>query len=99
MKKRGLWWIFGPVVVAFVLIFALFLAPFSLNHITHKNIRDASVSFSKNTFKGEAIKTAALVIILNAMCLFSGQVSYYVWIPCTLQCWLQSIIETINLSY
>jgi len=59
MKKRGLWWIFGPVVVAFVLIFALFLAPFSLNHITHKNIRDASVSFSKNTFKGEAIKTAA----------------------------------------
>jgi len=59
MKKRGLWWIFGPVVVAFVLIFALFLAPFSLNHITHKNIRNASVSFSKNTFKGEAIKTAA----------------------------------------
>ena len=59
MKKRGLWWIFGPVIIAFVLIGALFLAPFSLNHITQNDIREASVSFSKNVFKGEAIKTAA----------------------------------------
>ncbi|MDU7281919.1 MAG: D-alanyl-lipoteichoic acid biosynthesis protein DltD, partial [Leuconostoc citreum] len=54
MKKRGLWWIFGPVIIAFVLIGALFLAPFSLNHITQNDIREASVSFSKNVFKGEA---------------------------------------------
>ncbi|AEJ30800.1 MULTISPECIES: D-alanyl-lipoteichoic acid biosynthesis protein DltD [Leuconostoc] len=59
MKKRGLWWIFGPVLVAFILVGALFLAPFSLNHITKKDVREASVSFSKNVFKGEAVKTAA----------------------------------------
>lgn len=59
MKKRGLWWIFGPVIIAFILIAALFLAPFSLNHITKKDVREASVSFSKNVFKGEAVKHAA----------------------------------------
>ena len=59
MKKRGLWWIFGPVIIAFVLAGALFLAPFSLNHISQKSVRDASVSFSKNVYKGETVKTAA----------------------------------------
>ncbi|WP_367300695.1 D-alanyl-lipoteichoic acid biosynthesis protein DltD [Leuconostoc carnosum] len=59
MKKRGLWWVFGPVLVAFILISALFLAPFSLNHTTQKNIQDASVSFSKDVVKGQTIKTAA----------------------------------------
>ena len=59
MKKRGLWWIFGPVVIAFVLVGALFLAPFSLNHFSKKDVRDASVSFSKNVYKGETMKTAA----------------------------------------
>ena len=59
MKKRGLWWIFGPVIIAFVLAGALFLAPFSLNHISQKSVRDASVSFSKNVYKGKTVKTAA----------------------------------------
>lgn len=59
MKKRGLWWIFGPVIVAFALVMALLLAPFSLIHITQKSTRDSSVSFSKNIFKGEAVKMAA----------------------------------------
>ena len=59
MKKRGLWWIFGPVIIAFVLAGALFLAPFSLNHIPQKSVRNASVSFSKNVYKGETVKTAA----------------------------------------
>lgn len=59
LKKRGLWWIFGPVILAFVMVTALFLAPFSLNYLSNKDIQKASVSFSKNVFKGESVKMAA----------------------------------------
>ncbi|MGO0155300.1 D-alanyl-lipoteichoic acid biosynthesis protein DltD [Leuconostoc mesenteroides] len=59
LKKRGLWWIFGPVVLAFVMVTALFLAPFSLSYLSNKDIQKASVSFSKNVFKGENVKMAA----------------------------------------
>jgi D-alanine transfer protein len=58
-KKRGLWWIFGPVILAFVMVTVLLLVPFSLSQISNKDIQEASVSFSKNVFKGETVKMHA----------------------------------------
>ncbi|MBU7456256.1 D-alanyl-lipoteichoic acid biosynthesis protein DltD [Leuconostoc fallax] len=58
-EKRGLWWIFGPVIIAFIMVIFLFLAPFSLHYSSNQKLKDASVSFSKDVFKGQTVKMAA----------------------------------------
>ncbi|MCK8628072.1 D-alanyl-lipoteichoic acid biosynthesis protein DltD [Fructobacillus cardui] len=58
-NKKKLWQIFGPVLAALALIGLVFFLPFPLNHYSQQDLREASVSFSSQIVKGEAVKDAA----------------------------------------
>ncbi|CAK8054547.1 D-alanyl-lipoteichoic acid biosynthesis protein DltD [Eupransor demetentiae] len=58
-NRKKLWWIFGPVIIAFALVGAVFLSPFPLTHFSQTELRNASVTATSNIIKGEAVKTAA----------------------------------------
>ncbi|GAO99335.1 D-alanyl-lipoteichoic acid biosynthesis protein DltD [Fructobacillus ficulneus] len=57
--KKKLWQIFGPVLVALALVGLVFFLPFSLGNYNQQDLKQASVSFSANIVKGEAVKNAA----------------------------------------
>lgn len=59
MAKK-LFLIFGPVVLAGVLLLAILFSPFKLSHINSKTERQAAVSLSPNVLKGQVIKESAL---------------------------------------
>ncbi|MBU7554301.1 D-alanyl-lipoteichoic acid biosynthesis protein DltD [Pediococcus ethanolidurans] len=59
MAKK-LFLIFGPVVFAALLLFALLFSPFKLNHITAKTENKAALALSPNVLKGQVIKESAL---------------------------------------
>ncbi|GEP19932.1 D-alanyl-lipoteichoic acid biosynthesis protein DltD [Pediococcus argentinicus] len=59
MKKK-LWMIFGPLVVAAIVLLGLLFSPFKINRINKTTERQAATSLSPNVLKGEAIKKAAL---------------------------------------
>lgn len=58
--KNKLFQIFGPIVVAAVLLIALLISPFNFRSFNKKVIQEAAVSQSTNVFKGTAIKKKAL---------------------------------------
>ncbi|MBD5429421.1 MAG: D-alanyl-lipoteichoic acid biosynthesis protein DltD [Lactobacillus sp.] len=57
-NKRKLWQIFGPVICAFILLFVVFMVPWN-GKVSDGLLFKASVSQSRNVFKGEKIKQAA----------------------------------------
>jgi len=54
--------IFGPIILAAVLLLAVLLSPFSfgLNHVSEKTEKTAAVSLSANVLKGRLVKRQAL---------------------------------------
>ncbi|MDF7637468.1 D-alanyl-lipoteichoic acid biosynthesis protein DltD [Leuconostocaceae bacterium ESL0958] len=58
-NKKKLWQIFGPVLVALGLVGLVFFLPFKAAHYSQQDLREASVSFSRNIIKGESVKNAA----------------------------------------
>ena len=59
MKKR-LWLIFGPVILACVLVLGVLLVPLPQGHLNQKTLREASVSMAPNILLGQRIKDQAL---------------------------------------
>lgn len=57
--KKKLWLIFGPVIVAILILLVFLVSPFKLN-VNKKILPGASISQSVDVFKGTAIKKAAL---------------------------------------
>lgn len=58
--KKQLFQIFGPLVLAAVILTVLLISPFKFRTFDQKTIREAAVSQSANVFKGTAIKKQAL---------------------------------------
>ncbi|WP_071131854.1 D-alanyl-lipoteichoic acid biosynthesis protein DltD [Enterococcus timonensis] len=58
MKK--LWLIFGPVVVATILIVAVFFTPWQLDISSEHFVKDAAVSMDVSILKGTQVKQAAI---------------------------------------
>ncbi|MHC3377641.1 D-alanyl-lipoteichoic acid biosynthesis protein DltD [Ligilactobacillus equi] len=59
MKKR-LWNIFGPVILAGLILIGLLFIPFNTGQSSQSTLDKAAVSLNKNIFKGESVKQAAL---------------------------------------
>ncbi|AMV62399.1 Poly(glycerophosphate chain) D-alanine transfer protein DltD [Pediococcus damnosus] len=59
MAKK-LFLIFGPVLLAGLLLLAILFSPFKLSHINSKTERQAATSLSPNVLKGQVIKESAL---------------------------------------
>ena len=59
MKKK-LWDIFGPVLLAAIILGILLVLPFNLKTKDSLVLREAALSQSKNVFKGEELKQTAL---------------------------------------
>lgn len=59
MRKK-LWMIFGPLVVAAVVLIGLLFSPFKINRINSTIEKQAATSLSPNILKGDAVKRAAL---------------------------------------
>ncbi len=59
---KRLFKIFGPIILAAVLLLAVLLSPFSfgLNHISKDTEKKAAVSLSANVLKGRLVKRQAL---------------------------------------
>ena len=58
--RKKLFKIFGPAVLAAVLLVLLLISPFNFRKIDQKTLEIAAVSQSKNIFKGTAVKKQAL---------------------------------------
>ncbi|WP_338211306.1 D-alanyl-lipoteichoic acid biosynthesis protein DltD [Lactiplantibacillus paraxiangfangensis] len=60
--SKRLFKIFGPIILAAILLLAVLLSPFSfgLNHVSKDTERSAAVSLSANVLKGRQIKRQAL---------------------------------------
>ncbi|EKW98694.1 D-alanyl-lipoteichoic acid biosynthesis protein DltD [Ligilactobacillus saerimneri] len=58
--RRALFKIFGPVILAALLVVAVLIIPFASSGFNHQTIERAAVSQSKNVFKGVAVKRQAL---------------------------------------
>ncbi|MCH3921628.1 D-alanyl-lipoteichoic acid biosynthesis protein DltD [Limosilactobacillus sp.] len=56
---KRLWSIFGPVILAFVLVLILFFLPIKANHSLNTE-KQAAVSLSPTVFKNQSLKTQAL---------------------------------------
>ena len=57
--KKKLWSIFGPVIIALVVLLAFLVIPFKLK-VNDKLLSGAAISQNVDVFKGTAIKQAAL---------------------------------------
>jgi len=57
---KKLFLIFGPVLLAALLLIALLFSPFKLNHMSTKTKDKAAVALSPNVLKGQIIKESAL---------------------------------------
>ena len=62
--RRALFKIFGPVILAALLVVAVLIIPFASSGFNHRTIERAAVSQSKNVFKGVAVKQQALTKIM-----------------------------------
>lgn len=58
--KKKLFKIFGPIILAAVLLTLLLISPFNLRKINDKTVEVAALSQSKNIFKGTVVKQKAL---------------------------------------
>lgn len=58
--KHRLWQIFGPVLLAAILVLGLLLAPLRFSNFSKSQMRSAAVSLSPNVIGGERIKKQAL---------------------------------------
>lgn len=59
MKKR-LWWIFGPVLCAGLIVLGLLLVPFKFTTIKARPLATAAVSLKQNVLVGERMKDEAV---------------------------------------
>lgn len=57
--KKALFNIFGPVIIAGLVVFAILAMPTSSSHFSQKTLYRASLSQSKNIFKGTIVKQQA----------------------------------------
>lgn len=57
---KKLWMIFGPLVVAAVVLIGLLFSPFKINRINSTIEKQAATSLSPNILKGDSVKKAAL---------------------------------------
>lgn len=57
---KKLWMIFGPLLVASVVLIGLLFSPFKINRISPTIEKQAATSLSPNILKGDAVKRAAL---------------------------------------
>lgn len=57
---KKLWMIFGPLLVAAVVLIGLLFSPFKINRISPTIEKQAATSLSPNILKGDAVKRAAL---------------------------------------
>ncbi len=58
--KKKLFKIFGPIILAAVLLTLLLVSPFNFRKINDKTVEVAALSQSKNIFKGTVVKQKAL---------------------------------------
>ena len=58
--KKKLFKIFGPIILAAVLLTLLLISPFNFSKINDKTVEVAALSQSKNVFKGTVVKQKAL---------------------------------------
>lgn len=59
MSKR-LWWIFGPVICAGLIVLGLLLIPFHFSTVKSNTLATAAVSLKKNVLVGERMKDEAV---------------------------------------
>lgn len=57
---KKLFKIFGPVLIAALLLFIFLISPFGVKNISQTTIQKAALSQSPNVFKGTAVKEAAM---------------------------------------
>ncbi|MEI2413804.1 hypothetical protein V8V50_06770 [Ligilactobacillus salivarius] len=84
MKKK-LFLIFGPLVLAAVLLAVVLVTPFNFTKPDSEEIHEASLSQSNNIFKGTAVKKQPLNKIMYLLWVLQ---SYPVWMPSIQHQWL-----------
>ena len=58
--RRALFNIFGPVILASVLVFVIMVIPYGSHGYSSQTVEKAALSQSKNIFKGSAVKGQAM---------------------------------------